>query len=545
MKKRNSEVRSSNHSKSDTNDQSDKSEFSNRIIEKTKSNSRNRSKYLSEKTMTFDKLPSLSGMKKQDTEKIIKAKLKMCCIEFDFSTSDRVNEKEMKERTLIELSNFILHFNSPLQDYIYSDICHMVGCNIFRTLAPFHPILTVGIEEEEDFQLNESWPHLQFVYEIMLRLLEHSEFDVKKAKNYIDHTFVKYLLELFDSADPRERDLVKTVLHRIYGKMVSLRAFIRKHINNIFFTFIYETERHNGIAELLEILGSVINGFQVPLKEEHKEFLRHVLLPLHKARSLNHYHPQLAYCVTEFVKKDRSLIVHVIVDGLIKFWPKMHSYKELMFLNELEECLELCDNIQFLCTLRPLFMQLSRCVSSSNFQVCERTLFFWTNMEIINLMTPHIENILPLIFPALYNSKQHWNKQVHTMVFHALKVMMDMNQEIFDKYASQFKENRQKEKLRLANQTELWNKMFLKAKKNPLYKKYSSLVLSSSSLSIAKEDTSKDVIPKGEEMITVRRLTESDTITKKTAKSKSSSPITTKSIEASKPRSINSQEFIN
>lgn len=34
--------------------------------------------------------------------------------------------------------------------------------------------------------------------------------------------------------------------------------------------FIFETERHNGVAELLEILGSIINGFALPLKEEHK-----------------------------------------------------------------------------------------------------------------------------------------------------------------------------------------------------------------------------------------------------------------------------------
>eukprot|EP00959_Pyramimonas_sp_CCMP1952_P049028 1024317-Pyramimonas_sp.AAC.2 len=48
------------------------------------------------------------------------------------------------------------------------------------------------------------------------------------------------------------------------------RPFIRKAINNIFYRFIYETERHNGVAELLEILGSIINGFALPLKEEHK-----------------------------------------------------------------------------------------------------------------------------------------------------------------------------------------------------------------------------------------------------------------------------------
>jgi len=43
------------------------------------------------------------------------------------------------------------------------------------------------------------------------------------------------LLELFDSEDPRERDFLKTILHRIYGKFLGLRAYIRKQINNIFY----------------------------------------------------------------------------------------------------------------------------------------------------------------------------------------------------------------------------------------------------------------------------------------------------------------------
>lgn len=46
------------------------------------------------------------------------------------------------------------------------------------------------------------------------------------------------LLELFDSEDPRERDYLKTVLHRIYGKFLGLRAFIRKQINNIFLRWV-------------------------------------------------------------------------------------------------------------------------------------------------------------------------------------------------------------------------------------------------------------------------------------------------------------------
>lgn len=52
---------------------------------------------------------------------------------------------------------------------------------------------------------------------------------------------------------------------------------------------------------------SIINGFALPLKEEHKVFLLKVLLPLHKVRMLNVYHPQLAYCVVQFLEKDPTL----------------------------------------------------------------------------------------------------------------------------------------------------------------------------------------------------------------------------------------------
>ena len=53
------------------------------------------------------------------------------------------------------------------------------------------------------------------------------------------------MLELFDSEDPRERDYLKTILHRVYGKFMSHRPFIRRAINNTFYRFIYERDHHN------------------------------------------------------------------------------------------------------------------------------------------------------------------------------------------------------------------------------------------------------------------------------------------------------------
>ncbi|PWA22545.1 hypothetical protein CCH79_00015127 [Gambusia affinis] len=265
------------------------------------------------------------------------------------------------------LSVFVGHLRRPV-------ICAAAAAhrgfavNMFRTLPPSsNPTGAEFDPEEDEPTLEAAWPHLQLVYEFFLRFLESPDFQPNIAKKYIDQKFVMQLLELFDSEDPRERDFLKTTLHRIYGKFLGLRAYIRKQINNIFYRFIYETEHHNGIAELLEILGSIINGFALPLKEEHKIFLLKVLLPLHKVKSLSVYHPQLAYCVVQFLEKDSTLTEPVVM-ALLKYWPKTHSPKEVMFLNELEEILDVIEPSEFVKVQEPLFRQLAKCVSSPHFQ---------------------------------------------------------------------------------------------------------------------------------------------------------------------------------
>ncbi|KAL4587645.1 hypothetical protein LXL04_000517 [Taraxacum kok-saghyz] len=77
---------------------------------------------------------------------------------------------------------------------------------------------------------------------------------------------------MFNTEDTHEREYLK----RSYTESMVHRPFIRKAINNIFYQFIYENERNSGIAELLEILRSIINGFALPMKEEHKMFLVHL-----------------------------------------------------------------------------------------------------------------------------------------------------------------------------------------------------------------------------------------------------------------------------
>jgi serine/threonine-protein phosphatase 2A regulatory subunit B' len=51
------------------------------------------------------------------------------------------------------------------------------------------------------------------------------------------------MFELFDSEDPRERDYLKTLLHRLYATLLHLRTFIRQTVDHIFHKYVlYYTE---------------------------------------------------------------------------------------------------------------------------------------------------------------------------------------------------------------------------------------------------------------------------------------------------------------
>jgi len=387
-------------------------------------------------------------------------KLKLCQIMFDWNENDLSDNrsKDVKRQQLLELVEYIGKNKNIYTDPVLTEIACMVAKNLFRTLPPKVHKQDVN-EGEEDPVLEASWPHLQIVYEFFLRFIVSSDVEIKVLKKYITKPFILKLLDLFDSEDARERDYLKTILHRIYAKFMSVRSYIRKSINNVFFIFIWETERHNGIAELLEILGSIINGFALPLKEEHKRFLQKVLIPMHKVKSLAIFYQQLSYCVAQFVDKDPMLAVPVI-KGLLKFWPILSSNKELLFLNELEELLELTQPEEFKIVLVPLFTKLARSIGGPHFQVAERVLFYWHNEYISGLIADYRADILPIIYPVLYvNSEHHWNPTVNNLTLNVLKIFQEIDDTLVESCSKAYTESLEKKSTASKTRNNLWDEL--------------------------------------------------------------------------------------
>ncbi|KAG9134584.1 hypothetical protein Leryth_000916 [Lithospermum erythrorhizon] len=84
----------------------------------------------------------------------------------------------MKREMLSDLIDFVQSGSDKLSVINQEEMIKMVSLNIFRSLPRLHT--------------KHGW-----------------------AKRFIDHAFVLRLLELFDSKDLREREYLRTILHRI------------------------------------------------------------------------------------------------------------------------------------------------------------------------------------------------------------------------------------------------------------------------------------------------------------------------------------------
>lgn len=210
---------------------------------------------------------------------------------------------EKTDKALTAVRNQILR-----SQVCMSNLFHMISENLFRT--PKVSVTKFGGQQEENFNrqagddneetqilLEEQWPHLQIVYELLLRVIILKDFGSQtSASNYINMNFVGYLLDLFRSPDPRERDYLKTVVHRVYSKFMQIRFAVRMSIVR---ELIMETAKESvdaanqdrcfGIAEYLDILFSIIDGFNTPLKPEHVQIYEQCLLPLHRHRNLKQF----------------------------------------------------------------------------------------------------------------------------------------------------------------------------------------------------------------------------------------------------------------
>ncbi|KAJ6310892.1 hypothetical protein OIU76_015583 [Salix suchowensis] len=160
---------------------------------------------------------------------------------------------------------------------------------------------------------------------------------------------------------------------------------MRKSMNDVFLHYIFDSEMHSGIGELLEIWKEPMLG-------------------------------------------------GTVVRGILKYWPATNCQKEVLFIDELEELVENIDPDHYRKLALLICTQISRCLNSLNSQVAERALYVWNNEQFVKMASSMMEEVFPVVVEGVEkNLKWHWSKSVKQLTENVKTVIEEMDPDLYDR----------------------------------------------------------------------------------------------------------------
>ena len=133
----------------------------------------------------IEPLPSFKDTPAGERQALFIRKLRLCSYQMDFTESDKARDKEIKRLNLLEIMDYINTTKGVFNESTFEEITAMISANLFRGLAPNNSPPHAQYDPDEDEPVLEaSWPHLQYVYEFLLRFVVSNETDPKVVKRY-------------------------------------------------------------------------------------------------------------------------------------------------------------------------------------------------------------------------------------------------------------------------------------------------------------------------------------------------------------------------
>ena len=196
-----------------------------------------------EKPPVIEPLPAFKDVSAPERQQLFIKKLQLCAWPMDFADQSDVREKEIKRQSLLEIMDYINNTKNVFNEQTFPEIIQMIAQNLFRGLAPASQpvrgrrrpaaaphrrrrriaaaaaprIAAVAARriaapprcrsarcpfrlartrrlgqahaqydpEEDEPVLEPAWPHLQYVYEFLLRFVVSNETDPKVRRTWI------------------------------------------------------------------------------------------------------------------------------------------------------------------------------------------------------------------------------------------------------------------------------------------------------------------------------------------------------------------------
>ncbi|KAK8642978.1 hypothetical protein V6N13_012298 [Hibiscus sabdariffa] len=140
--------------------------------------------------------PSHGGVNSEHED--ILSTISDCNLVFTFTDPrESPSQQDLKRLRLIQVVSFFKSSRKSLHEHLLSRLVSMVAVNLFRPLPPPStsiPVISALPDDDDLSTFTPLWPHLQLVYEILLRLVDNV--DPKKLRT----TSITSSFEIFSSS---------------------------------------------------------------------------------------------------------------------------------------------------------------------------------------------------------------------------------------------------------------------------------------------------------------------------------------------------------
>ena len=368
----------------------------------------------------------------------------------------RENKATRKTATTVDELNHYIQTGGSLEECI-RDLVEFFSLSVFRDTQP----------DEEGFPVEGDKT-------LSLFLLSDASHTPETAEVF-DENVIRQILRAFQirtSVVGRDSDLAekkqrwRSILHSTYERFYHHRKYMYDTFIE-FLSFISKTARKASgglqfqaipgaavdnmapdekfigglysVGDLLEVIGAIIQGLDVPVRKVHNERLLNVgLLPLHEiclgygetGCALAIYHRQLTFCLAELSKKENKIAVQVL-NRLCAFIPKMirggYSKPAVYLINECEELLEAVPRETFTRIKDSFFAMVLSAIDSLNYAVAQRSLLLLNTPLVRSLCLDVKEYSYQKIVPILLRiAESHWNDTTQQMAFRILESVAEV-----------------------------------------------------------------------------------------------------------------------
>lgn len=364
--------------------------------------------------ITIEKSPPLPPIESSTFRGIFNRKIESCCqmCNFFFIDAD-VKAKAVKTAMLEQ----ILHFlktedqSSQLQIPDINRILEMVQRNICHSIKQF----------DDKLQFNEScpsilipqWAHASLAYDILLQLLR-----VRPEAFTLE--YVDRILYLLNSSDANERTKMKFFVGGLCITRPELREQMMIRMIKLLISHQQGVVPPFAVGSVLEILMEMFT-WKIPQAEEiHAMVFRMHIIPLIADKYMCFFMKELHTILTHFMEISQ-VQVNVVVDAVIKYWPKTRLSKQIQLLGIMSSAIPKMSQRDFAPRIVKMFAIYSQCSLSPSSKLAEAALSIWDSHEIQAIIGIFSKQVFPLIAPSLVRiAKEHWNESIRRMAIKAV-----------------------------------------------------------------------------------------------------------------------------